>query len=398
MEETRAAAAAAEEANEKLGVAEMNVHRAEGELARFHRDLESIAREIERANDGGDHDTVQRLETHQGEGFAARDNKTKQIDWLRGERDAAASAARDATREVQTRSNEGKGKVSHVRSRVEELQREMLDRKARLEEIRSGCAENAAAHDEAARRPFAPRRRASSRREEAATPPPLPSSGCACRRMPAQAAYDAAADRERHLRDELSKAEDDERDRGASRPSGPGDDVRGRLEDAKRTAEWAAGLEEQRRAKEREVAEAEERLRQAEDRARETMSAGDHAFRVSEELEQTRRAAAMATAMEEERRAAAIAAVDASHKLRVAQERVDEMTSKMRKKEHEFADAERAIEDATREAEAAKRESVEAKETERRLAERVGGGGGGGGGDDERSARSARRSSSARTS
>ena len=60
------------------------------------------------------------------------------------------------------------------------------------------------------------------------------------------------------------------------------------------------------------------------------------------------------------------------------------MTSKMRKKEHEFADAERAIEDATREAEAAKRESVEAKETERRLAERVGGGGGGGGGDDER--------------
>ena len=36
------------------------------------------------------------------------------------------------------------------------------------------------------------------------------------------------------------------------------------------------------------------------------MSAGDHAFRVSEELEQTRRAAAMATAMEEERRAAAI--------------------------------------------------------------------------------------------
>ena len=299
----------------------MNVHRAEGELARFHRDLESIAREIERANDGGDHDTVQRLETHQGEGFAARDNKTKQIDWLRGERDAAASAARDATREVQTRSNEGKGKVSHVRSRVEELQREMLDRKARLEEIRSGCAENAAAHDEAAR--------ASLRAEEASLVAAREASDAAAfavERMrvsedAAQAAYDAAADRERHLRDELSKAEDDERDRGASRPSGPGDDVRGRLEDAKRTAEWAAGLEEQRRAKEREVAEAEERLRQAEDRARETMSAGDHAFRVSEELEQTRpRAAAMATAMEEERRAAAIAAVDASHKLRVAQE------------------------------------------------------------------------------
>ena len=371
----------------------MNVHRAEGELARFHRDLESIAREIERANDGGDHDTVQRLETHQGEGFAARDNKTKQIDWLRGERDAAASAARDATREVQTRSNEGKGKVSHVRSRVEELQREMLDRKARLEEIRSGCAENAAAHDEAAR--------ASLRAEEASLVAAREASDAAARRwmrgrrMP-RAAYDAAADRERHLRDELSKAEDDERDRGASRPSGPGDD--GAAAWRMRNAPPSGRLDSRNSAAPRSEKWRRRRsARQAEDRARETMSAGDHAFRVSEELEQTRRAAAMATAMEEERRAAAIAAVDA---------RITQSRARARRRD-DLQDAKEGTRIRGRRARHRRRHAREAeaaKVSPSRRRRRSGdwrsasAEGGGGGGDDERSARSARRSSSARTS
>ena len=87
--------------------------------------------------------------------------------------------------------------------------------------------------------------------------------------------------------------------------------------------------------------------------------------------------------MEEQRRVAAVAAVDASHALRLAQERVGEMTGKMNKKEREFVDVEADIAAAEREAEAATRESEAAKEEERRLARDGSGGGGGGGGASE---------------
>ena len=162
---------------------------------------------------------------------------------------------------------------------------------------------------------------------------------------------------------------------------------RSRLDVRKRTAEWAADLEGQRKAAERVVEESKERLREAEEMRSEALRGAEEAERefgrMSEQLEQTRRAAAAAAEVEEQRRVAAVAAVDASHALRLAQERVGEMTGKMNKKEREFVDVEADIAAAEREAEAATRESEAAKEEERRLARDGNGGGGGGGGASE---------------
>ena len=388
VEQTRRAAADAEAANERLGQAEMRAHRSEQELARIERDLDSIEREIQRARDGDDHDTVARLEAHRGDGFAARDRKREEIEGLKRERDELAAAARDAAQSVTSRVNESHGVVSHAKARVQELALEHVDLKQRLERVRSGCSENAAAHAEAARLAMRAEQESFASAREAAE-----AANAVVEKMRAseeahQAAYDAAAHRERTLRDEAQKAESEAQSHGGFR-SGDVDmaDVRRRVDDAKRTAEWAADLEGQRKAAERVVEESKERLREAEEMRSEALRGAEEAERefgrMSEQLEQTRRAAAAAAEVEEQRRVAAVAAVDASHALRLAQERVGEMTGKMNKKEREFVDVEADIAAAEREAEAATRESEAAKEEERRLARDGDGGGGGGGGASE---------------
>ena len=86
-------------------------------------------------------------------------------------------------------------------------------------------------------------------------------------------AYDVASLRERVLRDELDKAV------GAGRSDdadGISTETQRRIQDAKNTCDWAAGLEEGRKAQERSVEEAKRLLIIAEDRARETLKdAGD---------------------------------------------------------------------------------------------------------------------------
>ena len=87
------------------------------------------------------------------------------------------------------------------------------------------------------------------------------------------------------------------------------------MQDAKNTADWAAGLEEQRKHAERTVEEARARLTAAEDHARDLMRQNGDEYgefgRISEALERTKRAAAEAHEVEEARRVAAVASVDA---------------------------------------------------------------------------------------
>ena len=184
-------------------------------------------------------------------------------------------------------------------------------------------------------------------------------------------AYDVASSRERMLRDEMEKAAS-ENSHGGGHDDGAENETWRRVQDAKNTADWAAGLEEQRKAHERVVEEARARLAAAEDHARDVMRQDGDEYgefgRISEALERTKRAAAEAHEVEEARRVAAVASVDASHKLRVASERLDEMTGKMQRKERELADAERDIDAATREAQAATNEAREAEAREGELA------------------------------
>ena len=183
-------------------------------------------------------------------------------------------------------------------------------------------------------------------------------------------AYDVASSRERVLRDEMEKAAS-ENSHGGGHDDGAENETWRCVQDAKNTADWAAGPEEQAQAHERVVEEARARLAAAEDHVRDVMRQDGDEYgefkRISEALERTG-APPPGARGGGGARVAAVASVDASHKLRVASERLDEMTGKMQRKERELADAERDIDAATREAQAAMNEAREAEAREGELA------------------------------
>lgn len=370
----------AETANERVLAADAATRRAESELARFQRDLDSIAGEIRRSNERGDTEVANALEGHQQQGFEARDAKKGQIEGLRHEANNARSDARDAARDAYSRTDEGQRRVKECKQRVDFLANDVADGKIALEKYRDECARLAAVRDEAARASLKAETACFSSARDAADSASHAVEKMRVSEVAAAKAYDMAASRERVLRDEIEKAGDHGHH---SSGSGVSEELQRRVQDAKNTAEWAAGLEEQRKAQEAKVESAKLKLSSTEDRARELLRESGDAYgefgRMTEALENTKRIAAEAAKVEEARRVAAVASVDASHKLRVATERLQEMQGKMGKKERDFSDAERDMESARREAESAVRESEEAKAVERRLTEEQGGMGGMGG-------------------
>ena len=368
-EAARSAATAAEEANEKVLAADAATRRGESDLGRIRRDLDAIAGEIHRANERGDREMARALEGHQQKGFEARDAKKAECDRLRDEAEGLRGAARDAARDAYRRTDDGQGRVRDAKERADALARDLAEGKSALERYRDECARLAATRDESARASLKAESACLAAARDAADAAAHAVEKMRVSERAATKAYDVASSRERVLRDEAEKAAL-ERDGGFD--DGAEDELRRRVQDAKNTADWAAGLEEQRKAAERTVEEARARLTAAEDHARDLMRQNGDEYgefgRISDALERAQRAAAEAHEVEEARRVAAVASVDASHKLRVASERLDEMMGKMQRREREFADAERDIDAATREAQAATREAQEAEARERELA------------------------------
>lgn len=370
-EAARSAATAAEEANEKVLAADAATRRCESDLGRIRRDLDAIAGEIHRANERGDHEMARALEGHQQKGFEARDAKKAECDRLRDEADGLRGTARDAARDAYRRTDDGQGRVRDAKERADALARDLAEGKSALEQYRDECARLAATRDESARASLKAESACLAAARDAADAAAHAVEKMRVSERAATKAYDVASSRERVLRDEMEKAAS-ENSHGGGHDDGAENETWRRVQDAKNTADWAAGLEEQRKAHERVVEEARARLAAAEDHVRDVMRQDGDEYgefgRISEALERTKRAAAEAHEVEEARRVAAVASVDASHKLRVASERLDEMTGKMQRKERELADAERDIDAATREAQAAMNEAREAEAREGELA------------------------------
>ena len=370
-EAARSAATAAEEANEKVLAADAATRRCESDLGRIRRDLDAIAGEIHRANERGDHEMARALEGHQQKGFEARDAKKAECDRLRDEADGLRGTARDAARDAYRRTDDGQGRVRDAKERADALARDLAEGKSALEQYRDECARLAATRDESARASLKAESACLAAARDAADAAAHAVEKMRVSERAATKAYDVASSRERVLRDEMEKAAS-ENSHGGGHDDGAENETWRRVQDAKNTADWAAGLEEQRKAHERVVEEARARLAAAEDHVRDVMRQDGDEYgefgRISEALERTKRAAAEAHEVEEARRVAAVASVDASHKLRVASERLDEMTGKMQRKERELADAERDIDAATREAQAATNEAREAEAREGELA------------------------------
>ena len=257
-----------------------------------------------------------------------------------------------------------------AKERADALARDLAEGKSALEQYRDECARLAATRDESARASLKAESACLAAARDAADAAAHAVEKMRVSERAATKAYDVASSRERVLRDEMEKAASERE--GGGFDDGAEDDLRRRVQDAKNTADWAAGLEEQRKAAERTVEEARARLTAAEDHARDLMRQNGDEYgefgRISDALERAQRAAAEAHEVEEARRVAAVASVDASHKLRDASERLDEMTGKMQRRERDLADAERDIDAATREAQAATREAQEAEARERELA------------------------------
>ena len=395
-EAARSAATATEEANEKVLAADAAVRRAESDLGRIRRDLDAIAGEISRANERGDGEMARALEGHQQNGFEARDAKKKECDRLRDEANDFRRAARDAARDAYRRTDDGQRRVRDAKERADTLARDLAEGKSALEQYRDECARLAAARDESARASLKAESACLAAARDAADAAAHAVEKMRVSERAATKAYDVASSRERVLRDEMEKAASARH--GGGSDDGAENELRRRVQDAKNTADWAAGLEEQRKHAERTVEEARARLTAAEDHARDLMRQNGDEYgefgRISEALERTKRAAAEAHEVEEARRVAAVASVDASHKLRVATERLDEMTGKMQKRARDLADAERDIDAATREARDATEEARNAEARERELAQEqaslaaasFGGGVGGGSLNDARAA------------
>ena len=400
-EAARSAATVTEEANEKVLAADAAARRADSELGRIRRDLDAIAGEISRANERGDGEMARALEGHQQNGFEARDAKKKECDRLRDEATDFRRAARDAARDAYRRTDDGQRRVRDAKERADTLARDLAEGKSALEQYRDECARLAAARDESARASLKAENACLAAARDAADAAAHAVDKMRVSERAATKAYDVASSRERVLRDEMEKAAPERH--GGGLDDGAENELRRRVQDAKNTADWAAGLEEQRKHAERTVEEARARLTAAEDHARDLMRQNGDEYgefgRISEALERTKRAAAEAHEVEEVRRVAAVASVDASHKLRVATERLDEMTGKMQKRERDLADAERDIDAATREARDATEEARNAEARERELAQEqaslaaaaFGGGVGGGSLNDARAAYEAAR-------
>jgi hypothetical protein len=142
-----------------------------------------------------------------------------------------------------------------------------------LEKYRGECARLASVRDEAARGSFRAENECLATARDAAETAAHAVEKMRVSEAAAAKAYDVASLRERVLRDELDKAV------GAGRSDdadGISTETQRRIQDAKNTCDWAAGLEEGRKAQERSVEEAKRLLIVAEDRARETLKdAGD---------------------------------------------------------------------------------------------------------------------------
>jgi chromosome segregation ATPase len=272
-ETARESAKIAEKANERVLTADAATRRAESELARFNRDLDSIAAEIKRSMQRGDHEVAKALEGHQQQGFEARDAKHKQIEGFRGDAHTARSDARDTARDAYARTDEGQRRVKRGKERVDFLTTDLSEGKNALEKYRGECARLASVRDEAARGSFRAENECLATARDAAETAAHAVEKMRVSEAAAAKAYDVASLRERVLRDELDKAV------GAGRSDdadGISTETQRRIQDAKNTCDWAAGLEEGRKAQERSVEEAKRLLIVAEDRARETLKdAGD---------------------------------------------------------------------------------------------------------------------------